>query len=335
MKTHYFAILFIPFTMIFYSCRNESKKTDPNDLIKTELAKIKVPGFDADTAYHFVKAQVDFGHRVPNTAAHKKCADYLFKTLSLYSDTAIKQSFRPRAYNGILLDAWNIIGVFNPDAKKRVLLCAHWDSRHVADHDKDVKNQKQSIEGANDGASGVGVLLEIARVLKTSHPKIGVDIVLFDAEDYGEPDDENYKGLQDTWCLGSQYWSSNPHIPGYRANFGILLDMVGAANSTFYQEGFSMQYAADIVRKVWIIAHRTGYGQYFIMEEGSFITDDHYYINKIARIPTIDIIHTEKDSPDGSFFEHWHTVDDTLDKISPQTLKAVGQTLLAVIFYEK
>jgi hypothetical protein len=190
------------------------------------------------------------------------------------------------------------------------------------------------VPAANDGASGAGVLLEIARQLSITKPKIGVDILLVDAEDYGPPEEEGNPGGDEAWGLGSQYWSHNPHKAGYHARYGILLDMVGASNARFPFEGYSYSCAPDIQRKIWEKAQSLGYQDYFIMEAGATINDDHYFINEILKIPTIDIIHLDPDSSNGSFFEQWHTTHDDISVIHKYTLLVVGQTLLTVIYEE-
>ena len=177
-------------------------------------------------------------------------------------------------------------------------------------------------------------MLEIARLLSKNEPKIGVDIIFLDAEDYGQPQNSTYPQQEDTWALGTQYWAKNPHKPGYYAKYGILLDMVGAKGANFLHEGYSMKYAPDVVRKVWATAQRLGYASFFIDKESSTVTDDHYYVNTISGIPTIDIIHYDNTSGTG-FFPYWHTHNDNMDNISKETLKAVGQTLLTVVFEEK
>lgn len=295
---------------------------------------INVPALNGDSAYAYVKKQVDLGPRVPGSGAHARCAEWLEQKMRGFADTVMVQSFRARAYNGKVLRGKNIIGVFNPGSKKRILLCAHWDSRPYADHDPDPSNHNTPIDGANDGASGVGVLLEIARQFSMEHPPTGVDIIFFDLEDYGPPQDaQNYAG-EDHWGLGSQYWSRNPHETNYRARYGILLDMVGVKDATFLQEGFSMTYAPARVRKVWGLAQDLGYGSYFPSERGSYITDDHYYINTIINIPTINIIHLDASSANGSFFDHWHTVNDNMEHIDKNTLKVVGTVVLNVVYRE-
>ena len=328
-------IIFIFFIFPFFlSCGNNNEKTGTKKP-RGEKISIVVPEFNADSAFNFVKAQVDFGPRVPNTEAHAKCAEYLYNSLKMYTDTAMIQNFKVRAFDGTVLNGKNIIGSFFPKRNNRILLCAHWDSRPFADYDDDPEHHNTPIDGANDGASGVGVLLEIARQVYTHKPAIGIDIIFFDAEDYGPPKDKQSKSEENFWALGSQYWSKNPHVMNYYAKFGILLDMVGAKGATFYMEGYSLYYAPQVVKKVWSTAHRLSYQNYFIFEQLGYIEDDHKPINEIIGIPTIDIIHLDQKSSNSTFFEHWHTVNDKIDVIDKQTLKVVGHTLLTVIFEEK
>lgn len=293
----------------------------------------EVPVFNQDSAFAFVAAQLAFGPRVPNTEGHRLAAEWLAQTLGRFADTVEVQQARVRAFDGTVLNISNIIASFDPENRSRILLCAHWDSRPFADFDPDPANHYRPIPGANDGGSGVGVLLEIARQLSASRPKVGVDIVLFDAEDYGQHEQATTY-TEDSWGLGSQHWARNPHRPDYNARFGILLDMVGAAGAQFKHEGFSMMYAPNVVRKVWAVARRNGYGAYFVDQQGGYVTDDHYYVNTIRNIPTINIIHQEEGSRHG-FFPQWHTMEDDLDIIDANTLKAVGQTVLTVLFEER
>ena len=329
-KLSFFGVL-ISITLLF-SCDGGKKPKDDKPVKPKEVVKIIVPDFNIDSAYQYIVDQVNFSPRVPNTKAHKVCSDYLVEKLNAFTTQVNVQHFKSRAYDGTILNGKNIIASFNTEAKARILLSAHWDSRPYADHDPDIKNHNTPIDGANDGASGVGVLLEVARQLSINKPSVGVDIILFDAEDYGEPQ-SSQTGKEDTWCLGSQYWSKNPHITGYKARFGILLDMVGAANATFTKETNSMRYAADIVDKVWGIAQKIGHSQYFINDKAGYITDDHIYVNEIANIPMIDIIHINPITY--SFFQYWHTVKDNIDVIDKYTLKAVGETVMTVISLEK
>jgi len=319
--------------LMLSSCAGESnskKKAPPATKPKTE---IKVPDFNADSAYQFVSRQLDFGPRVPGSEAHEKCARWLESTFRRFTPDVMIQPFKTRIYDSRIFDGQNIIASFNPGNKSRIFLSSHWDSRPYADHDPDPANHQKPIDGANDGASGVGVLLEIARQLSLSKPAIGVDIILFDLEDYGPPQDKQTQTTE-TWGLGSQYWSKNLHVPAYSSRYGILLDMVGAPNAVFPVESFSQYYAEHVVKKVWKTAEILGYGDVFVDTEGGYITDDHYFINQIAQIPTIDIIHLDPESTNGTFYDHWHTVNDNLTQIDRETLKIVGQVVLTVVFWE-
>ena len=288
--------------------------------------------FDAASAYGFVKKQVEFGPRVPGTPAHAACADWFVATLRQWTPDVVVQEFKARAYDGRPLAGKNIIASFNAGAKDRILLCAHWDSRPFADHDPDPANHYKPVMGANDGASGVGVLLEVARCLSLRKPAVGVDILLLDLEDFGEH--ANWRGSsEDSWGLGAQYWAKNPHKAGYRARFGILLDMVGDSGAMFPMEGTSMSFSPDVVKKVWAVARGLGLSKYFLDRESDPLIDDHLYINRYAGIPTVDII--DYDAGRGGFPSSWHTAGDTLDKIDKKTLAAVGRTVLAVVTQEK
>lgn len=306
--------------------KSSEKTTNQTDTIT------QIMDFNADSAYNFVKTQCDFGARVPNTKAHRQCGDFLIDKLKFYGANVIIQSPVLTAYDGTKLNARNIIGEFAPEKKRRILLLAHWDCRPWADSDPDPKNHKQPVMGANDGASGVGVLLEMARLFNEKTPGIGVDIMFVDAEDWGDNSGSS-TDADNSWALGTQYWTANPHRLGYRPLFGILLDMVGAKGSRFSREYFSMQYAPALVKEVWDIADRSGYGDYFVKSDGGAITDDHVFVNR-AGIPTIDIIAMDSSSPNG-FFQQWHTTDDTMKHIDPATLKAVGQTLTNLIYSDK
>ena len=300
--------------------------TTPQPPVKTS----KAPSFEADSAYTYVANQVAFGPRVPNSKAHKQCGDYLAAELTRFGAQLYVQEANLKAYDGTLLEARNLIGSYNPELSKRVLLFAHWDSRPYSDHDPDPANLRKPLDGADDGASGVGVLLEIARQLGQQAPNIGVDILFCDAEDYGTPEFvDDYQ--PDTWCLGSQFWAKNPHVKNYKAEFGILLDMVGGKGATFFREFQSMRSAAPIVQMVWSKARDLGYGKYFINADGGAITDDHQYVISGRGIPSIDIINYDPDTETG-FASYWHTQKDNMDNIDRETLKAVGQTVLEVIY---
>ena len=297
---------------------------------KAEIKQpIIVPDFNADSSYAFVKTQVDFGPRIPGTKAHANCAAWMVEKLKTYIPDVIIQKGVATTFDQRKFELKNIIASYKPEISKRILLCAHWDTRPFADRDEG-KNMNRQFDGANDGASGVGVLIEIARQLSIAQPNIGVDIILFDLEDYGETENSTFPEMKDSWCLGAQHWARNPHKPGYFAQYGILLDMVGAKDAVFPREGASMHYAAGVVDKVWKAAANLGYANYFINSTTGAITDDHLYVNQIANIPCINIVHYKTDERD--FFEHHHRVTDNMDQIDVGTLKVVGQTVLKVVF---
>lgn len=315
------------------SCNQKSSKVTEDSEATDAKKSITAADFNADSAYNFVDEQVKFGPRVTNSKAHEKCAAWLEHTLKKYTQYVYIQPFNAKAWDGTLLNCKNIIASFNPKSATRILLVSHWDSRPYADNDPDSTFHRTPIDGANDGASGVGVLLEIARQLRILPVSVGVDLLLLDAEDYGAPQDANYGGSDD-WALGSQYWSRNPHVQDYTAKYGVLLDMVGGENAVFTLEGTTMYYAPDIAQHIWNIGVSLGYSSYFSSDRTNAITDDHVYINQIRRIPTIDIIQHDQSTSSG-FYRYWHTVNDNMENISKPTLKAVGQTLLTAIRYEK
>lgn len=324
MKIHYWLLL----SILFCACNGTPKQTHTQK--KTER-QVTVPQFNSDSAYAYIEKQVLFGARVPLSDAHAKCADYLQQTMQRFADTVILQEGLVELYDRNVITAKNIISSYRLSSKNRILLCAHWDSRPFSDNDEN--SIFTPVLGANDGASGVGVLMEIARCLAQDSLGIGIDIVFFDVEDYGVPDFYKGKHKEHTWCLGSQYWAKNPHIRGYQAKYGILLDMVGAKDATFPKEDVSLYFAPHIVEKVWTTAKKLGYDSYFVDQKGTSITDDHLYVNMLANIPCIDIIHYNVS--ENSFFPAWHTTKDDMSNISKETLKAVGQTVLEVLYNEK
>ena len=335
MKKH--LLFIIAATLLMVSC-NEPQPKDPDPNHDPKKA-VNIPSFNADSAYQFAAKQTAFGPRVPETEAHTNCAEWLAAKFGAYADTIIMQDFRTKLYNGKSIDGQNIVAVFHPNAKKRIVLCAHWDSRPFADHDPDEANIHTPIDGANDGASGVGVLMECARLFKAQPlpEKLGVDIVLFDLEDYGPhaDDAENYYDDRvNYWALGSQYWAKHPHVYGYKAYYGILLDMVGGPNPNFPKEYYSQGYAAWVSNKVWRKAYDLGYRSYFNNELGAPISDDHLPMNEIAGLPTIDIIDLQPESSNECFPEVWHTLNDNLENIDRNTLGIVGNVLLNVIYEE-
>ncbi|MEL7004958.1 MAG: M28 family peptidase [Bacteroidota bacterium] len=321
--------------LVLNSCDTDKKKENAAEPDEEERV-VSVPVFNSDSAYFFVQKQVNFGPRVPNTEAHQQTGDYLIDKFKSYGAFVQTQEFESQTFDNKTIQLRNIIASYSPEKTKRILLAAHWDSRPFAD--KDDERTDEAIDAANDGASGVAVLLEIARLLNNNvMPNVGVDMILFDGEDWGNDVDYqgNYPtppGLDSWWCLGSQHWSKNKHRPNYSAYYGILLDMVGGKDAKFYIEGYSKQFAPSIVDKVWNRGVQLGHSRYFVRQNGGHITDDHYFVNQYAKIPMIDIIPT--DPVTQSFGSFHHTHDDNMDIISRETLTAVGSTVMHVIYYE-
>jgi hypothetical protein len=327
MKYGYLILLGVLLSACGPQEKQEPAKPDTNS---TPAPSVEArPSFSGDSAYHFVDVQVNFGPRVPGTESHEACGDWLVERLGEWSDQLVEQTGSVKAWDGTDLPMRNIVASFNPDSDKRVLLCAHWDTRPVADEDPDASRHDEPIMGANDGGSGVAVLMEVARNLSKNRVDFGVDIVLFDVEDYGKSEVAN------SYCLGSQYWGRDPHVAGYRADYGILLDMVGADGAYFYREGISMHFASHVVDRVWAAAGKAGASSFFLFNEAPYpqLTDDHLYVNQLTGIPTIDIIQYDRDTPKG-FGDFWHTHRDNMDIISARTLEAVGETLLEVLYSE-
>lgn len=310
------------------SCQQD--KPSNQSVKKAPKQRVEIPQFNADSAYQYIQDQVDFGPRYLSSPGWRKCGDYLVEKLLNYTPHVQEQNTDITTYDGKSHRLRNVIASFNPEKNNRILLCAHWDTRHVADYDDE--RQDEPILGANDGGSGVGVLIEIARLLSQQESRMGIDIILFDAEDYGNPDNSSANSAS-SWCIGSKYWSENPHTDNYFAQYGILLDMVGAKGARFTHEGLSRNYAQRILKKVWQHAHALGYGAYFSYQMTPQIIDDHLYLNTVANIPTIDIIEYDNNTQSG-FFEHWHTHGDDMSNIDKNTLKAVGQTVVSVIYSE-
>lgn len=330
-KNHFYLTIILLLTA-FMACSSNNKTVDNTE--KKPKVTENVPGFNADSAYQYIQAQADFGPRVPNTQAHKACGEYLAAQLEKFGAKVYNQYADLVAYDNTILKARNIIGAYNPESRRRVMLCAHWDSRPYADYDADKRNHRKPILGVNDGASGVGVLLEIARQLQQQAPSIGIDIIFFDAEDYGTPYFHKGAYKEHTWCLGSQYWGRIPHEPNYNARYGILLDMVGGKGATFYQEIFSKRTANKQMNDIWNTAHRLGFGSFFPKKEGTEVTDDHVYVYEYRKIPCVDIINYDPHGNTG-FGDFWHTMNDNMEIIDRNTLYAVGQTLLDVIYNEQ
>jgi hypothetical protein len=310
-------------SMWLASCNtNTNENGESETTTNTKLITNPTQHFNADSSFTFIEKQLSFGFRIPGTPEHKKCSEWLVSKLGSYVDTAFIQTGSATTFDGKKIPVYNIIGSIHPQAKKRMLLMAHWDSRPFADQDTD--DQTKPIEGANDGASGVAVLLELARNSKLQKlpNDVGVDIIFFDAEDWGNSDHEN------SFCLGSQYWGKNLHTPGYSARFGVLLDMVGGKNAEFLWEANSNEWGNTLLQHVWTAGQELGYGNYFKTVNTHPVIDDHVYVYKATKIPTIDIIHY---TSEGGFTPEWHTHQDNISNIDKNTLKAVGHTLENVI----
>jgi len=254
-------------------------------------------------------------------------------TLERYGAEVEVQEFPAKFFDGNRATGYNIIAAFNPAAPRRIFLAAHYDTRPFADSELSTERRDEPILGADDGGSGVGVLLEIGRLL-SEHPieleDFGVDLVFYDLEDYGKPNGTSQEDAY-TWGLGSQHWSRSPHVDGYAPRFGILLDMVGAEGAVFGREAFSKQYAGDVLNRVWGLARQMGRGDRFVNTDIGYATDDHWFVNQIAGYPTIDIIYKPIER-DRGFGDHWHTHNDNLDVISRETLGDVGQVVTAVVY---
>ncbi len=316
--------------LLIFACACSGEKT--TETVVEDVISKPYPAFNADSAYAFVQKQVDFGPRAPESQGHSDTKNWIISKLEGYGWSVQTQEFQIKTYDGLTWDLTNIIASYNPTATKRILLAAHWDTRRIAD--KDTERLNEPIDGANDGGSGVGVLMEIARTIASQDlkPDVGIDIIFFDGEDDGEPDKASTtNNSQIWWCHGSQYWSKNRHIPNYSAYYGILVDLVGAKNAKFYREGYSRQYASGIVTKVWGNAAKIGHSDFFIQKDAPEILDDHAFVNAIAGIPMIDIIEF---SPDYGFGHYHHTHKDNMDLIDPRSMRAVGETILFTVYQE-
>lgn len=296
--------------------------------------------FSADSAYSYIAQQVAFGARVPGTDAHEACGNWLVSELRRHGAEVTEQRGTMPNYATLAQPLRNIIAHIPGSVPTTILLCAHWDTRPWSDEEVDYDNRHLPVPGANDGASGVGVLLEIARQLQALRATDkaaqipSVDIVFFDGEDMGTPNHYTGPQREDTWCLGSQLWAKHylqtPVAQRTKYQYGILLDMVGDPSATFPREYFSVNYAGTYVEQIWRTATKLGYGRYFVNQSAYPITDDHYYLNTLAGIPCVDIIDYKPNNGTG-FAEWWHTQQDDMRNINHQTLQAVGETVITTI----
>jgi Zn-dependent M28 family amino/carboxypeptidase len=276
------------------------------------------PPFNADAAFALLKQQVAFGPRVPGTPGHQRQLDWMVKYLKQRADTVILQSFTAVAPNGDTLHLTNVFARFKPSNPDHILLLAHWDTRPTADNETNLARRAQPILGANDGASGVAVLMQLADDLKRHSPPLGVDLLFVDGEDY-----------TGDMYLGSEQFAAS-YAPTYHPLYGILLDMVGDQNPSYPIEPSSQQYAPEVVQRVYDMAEKLGLGQYFPRSPGIEILDDHIPLNK-AGIHTVDLIDFAY-GPDGASNEYWHTLQDTVAHCSPAGLAAVGRVVGAMIY---
>ena len=296
--------------------------------------------FNADSAYAFCAAQCAFGPRTMNSEAHEQCAQWIQQKFEQYGYQVTLQKADLKGYDGTILKSTNIIAtspqaaVLPQQPTPRIFICAHWDSRPWADNDPDEANWHKPVMAANDGASGVAVMLELARMLQQNDSaRLAVDFICFDAEDWGVPQWEEDIN-SDSWALGAQYWAASDEAKSKTYQYAILLDMVGGQGAKFYREAYSMHYARNIVERVWQAANTVGYGSIFPYKDSGGVTDDHVPVNEKAGIPCIDIINHYPDCEQSSFGPTWHTVSDDMQHIDRNTLQAVGQTLVQLIYSE-
>lgn len=310
-------------------CEHKPDTQIPPDTIKPTVAipSKPVPPFDENRAYKDVEKQVSFGPRVSKSEAHEKALAFFEQELRAAGGNVSIQRFTEGGYNGEVLELANVLASFNPTATDRILLLAHWDSRPRADSDPDSTKHKHPIPAANDGGSGVGVLLEIARQMKDNPPPIGVDILFTDGEDYGDSEIDDMK----KYFLGARYFANN-RPPGYYPRLGILLDLVGDKKAVFKKEGYSMQAAPAVVNLVWNTAKELNL-KTFSQEVGGSISDDHLPLldagMRVIDIIDMDLVGHNTNDPERKY---WHTENDTMKNISAATLKEVGTLLLTLIY---
>lgn len=318
--------LIVSFIMILtlVSCGAGRKESGAEEERGIEAATSAAFAFDADSAYSYVDRLAGFGARVPNSDNHRRAGDWIVEKMKGFGWEVTEQKADLKAFDGTVLKSRNIFARLNPGKDNRILLLAHWDSRPWADQDPDENRRREPVVGANDGASGVGVLMEIARSLKESGSDKGVDILFVDTEDWGTDGDD------DSWALGTRYFAANPPVAGYRPAEAILLDMVGSPDARFGYEYFSQQANPALLGLIWSTALQLGHDKYFHTGPGGFVTDDHVPLIE-AGIPAVDIIDYRDGGGYQGFDPVWHTTRDTMDNISRETLKAVGETVGTVI----
>jgi hypothetical protein len=320
--------------LLFCACKGNNDNSpaevgNPSaETTAVDYSAIDIPVFSADSAYSFVAKQLSFGNRIPGSKGWERCAEWIATQMARWCDTVIVQDFRAVLWNSDAVPGKNIIAQVNPAAERRIILAAHWDSRQWADHDPAESNQKKPVPGANDGASGVALLMEMARVMNDMPLPVGIDFIFFDVEDQGAPEGNTVRDQND-WCLGSQHWSNNRHVPYASYHYGILFDMVGTPNPRFTKEGISRYFAPGITDNLWKTAESLGYGNIFVNEATPEILDDHYFVNSIAHIPMVDIVQNDGNI---SFFQHWHTVSDDINSVSRESLATVATVVMKTLY---
>ncbi len=327
--------------LVLTGCPDKKATETAESTVPAEPRLPQAPVFNADSAYAFTARQVAFGPRVPNSKAHIAAGNWIVAKLRSYKLKVMEQPFEAMTFDGTNIHARNIIAQYQPRAVRRVAVFGHWDTRPFADADPDPKKKNKPMDGASDGASAVAVALEMARILSEQPdslaPNVGVDFIFFDAEDWGH-DESTQKdvknqldgGTTDSWCLGSQYWGTHLLPANYKAEYGVLLDMVGAKDGSFTREETSRTSARAALDKIWSVGTQLGYTNYFRYEDTGGITDDHVYTNK-AGIPTLDIYDHPKSGID-YFPAYHHATGDNMSIIDRRTLKAVGQTMTQVLY---
>lgn len=272
--------------------------------------------FDAGAAMGYLRAQLDFGPRVPGSAAHRRAGDWLVREFGARADTVLVQAWTHVTADGRRLPMRNVVARFNPRAARRVLYVAHWDSRPRAEKSTRPEDRDKPIPGANDGASGVAMLLALADALKERPAAVGVDLLLVDGEDWGD-----FDTLTDV-LIGARWFAGHFPDPGYAPEFAVVWDMIGKADARFLYESHSVRAAPEVVQRVWTTAQRLGHGAYFPTREYGPITDDHLPLIE-AGLKAIDVIDLD--------YAYHHTLEDTEDKVSRATLQVVGDVALAVL----
>jgi hypothetical protein len=270
--------------------------------------------FSGPTAFAYIQTQVGYGPRIPGTEAHQRERQWLDSLLRSRADTLVTQEWKHVTAKGDTLPLTNFLARFNPKAEKRILYLAHWDSRPTSDSPLS-RDSTKPVLGANDGGSGVALLLGVADVLKRAPPAIGVDLLFVDGEDYGD-----FTKSPNDVLIGSRYYGA--HQVGRKPLYAVLFDLIADKDLQIYQEGNSLIGAPEVVELVWDTAKDLGYGGYFISSPRHTLIDDHLELQK-AGIRAIDVVDFD--------YPAWHTVYDTIDKVSAASLQIVGDVAVALI----